>query len=406
MGKGLFNSKVVLNESVKQQMSKWESANVMLSNPPLLCTLYEVNREATSTYMGTLNVSEYVGENSPIRYNKIINYRVISDSELFGPDTKEDFGFQIDTQLNVLLLPGLANPEDNSIIVFNHLPNLYFRLTNSNLSRVMPNTYSQSQLAVHFVGSDPRSQWLEKQVVATYEVEKYNDGAFTISSDVIKKRDHLCEVLDEALETYISTYYDKALGSIAIKTNKDILYDPYLQRFLQKNRVLSDMSMTNFLLTSEEVMLEDKFDLLYKRSFFGRIEKKRALTVASLEYYKYTFMEKSHSWSRLYEFYNTHDIRIITKDEGATKYIIDFSRDETIDNSHTIDSLDDIINMYLNIEDLDKIGTEHFEYLIDMDPEDNYDDMIKYAICIYIMKEKIKSLQGTTKDSNIIQSPK
>ena len=62
--------------------------------------------------------------------------------------------------------------------------------------------------------------------------------------------------------------------------------------------------------------------------------------------------------------------------------------------------------MYLNIEDLDKIGTAHFEYLIDMDPEDNYDDMIKYAICIYIMKEKIKSLQGTTKDSNIIQSPK
>jgi hypothetical protein len=57
-----------------------------------------------------------------------------------------------------------------------------------------------------------------------------------------------------------------------------------------------------------------------------------------------------------------------------------------------VDSLDDIINMYLNIEDLDKIGTGHFEYLIDMDPEDNYDDMIKYAICIYIMKEKIKSL--------------
>ena len=137
--------------------------------------------------MGTLNVSEYVGENSPIRYNKIINYRVISDSELFGPDTKEDFGFQIDTQLNVLLLPGLANPEDNSIIVFNHLPNLYFRLTNSNLSRVIPNTYSQSQLAVHFVGSDPRSQWLEKQVVATYEVEKYNDGAFTISSEPIRR---------------------------------------------------------------------------------------------------------------------------------------------------------------------------------------------------------------------------
>ena len=76
MGKGLFNSKVVLNESVKQQMSKWESANVMLSNPPLLCTLYEVNREATSTYMGTLNVNEYVGENSPIRYNKIINYNI------------------------------------------------------------------------------------------------------------------------------------------------------------------------------------------------------------------------------------------------------------------------------------------------------------------------------------------
>lgn len=402
MKKGLFSSKASINETTKKQMDRWESENVRVAQGrPMLCTAYAVNLEASSVYFGTEDVKEPVGASSPIRYDKIKDFRIIIDSELFGPDTKEDYGWQIDTQLNVLLYPGLANLEDNSIVVFNHMPNLYFIVTNSNLARVMPNTYSSSQLAVHFVSSDPRAKLIENQVVKEWTVEKFNQGTYVMSDAVLKKRSELISILDDALETYIATFYDEKLNSICIKNSQEILYDPYLQRFLQKNKVLSTDNMKDFLLTSKEVILDEKFDILYKRSIYGRVEKKKSIKPDNLVFFSYPFYAESHSWSRLYEFYKEQSIRIVTRIDAARSEDVEY--DDTIyPQPHDVDTLDEIIAIYLS-DDLNNINSNIFDILEDYDLEEDADTIVKFAICLFILKEKIKSLKGRNMDSNIIK---
>lgn len=405
MKKGLFSSTASIDNNTKKQMERWESENVRnAQGKPMLCTVYAVNLESSSVYLGTEDVKEPVGASSPIRYDKIKNFRLIIDSELFGPDTKEDYGWQIDTQLNVLLYPGLANLEDNSIVVFNHMPNLYFIVTNSNLARVMPNTYSSSQLAVHFVATDPRAKLIEKQVIKEWTVEKFNQGTYVMSDAVVKKKNELIEVLDDALETYIATFFDKGLNSMCIKDNANILYDPYLQRFLHKNKVLATDNMKDFLLTSEEVILDEKFDILYKRSIFGRVERAKSIKADSLKFFSYPFYAESHSWSRLYEFHKSHSVRVVTRIDSAR--VEDIVYDNTIHvQPYTINTLDEIIAIYL-AKKLEDIDSSIFDLMEDFDLKYTQEHLVKFAICLFILKSKINSLKERNMDSNIIKEAK
>lgn len=396
--KGLFNSTVELNQNVKKQMKRWENENIRNSATPMLCTLYAVNLEASSVSSGTMDVASYIGVDSPIRYNKIKNFRILVDSEIFGPDTKENWGFEIDSQLNILFYPGLANAEDNSIIVLHNMPNLYFRVTNSNLSRAMPNTYVQSQLTVHFVKNDVDKNYLtlETQVVKNYTLDKYNDGAYVIADEVILKKNELNEVLEDAIDTYNATFFDKSLNSIALKTSNSILYDPYLQHFLHKNKVLATIDYSKFLLTSREVMQDEKFDLLYKRSIFGRIERKKTMKGSAYQFYTYKFYSNAEdlSWSRLYEYFNTHDINIITRIEGA-------SPKDIIPNA--LDPLDIIMDTYLTTPDITNLKSTIFNEIYDFDLDETHEHMVKFALCIFILKQKINSLIGRNMDSNIVE---
>lgn len=398
MAKGLFNSTVAINENVKKSMKRWEDENIRVSNSPVLATLYAVNLEASSVSVGTLDVNSYVGEDSPIRYNKVKNFRLLVDSEIFGPDTKENWGFEIDSQLNVMFYPGLANIEDNSLIVFNNMPNLYFRVTNSNLSRAMPNTYVQTSMTVHFVKNDVDKKYLalENQVVQNYTLDKYSDGSYVISDEIISKKNALEELLDDCLDTYITTFFDKDINSIILKDGTSILYDPYLRHFLHKNRILSDMKFNSFLLTSEEVMLDEKFDSLYRKSIYGRLERKKTLKSSNYEFWSYSFSNLSDelSWSRLYEFYKTYDIRVITRVDGAVS--------NTIPEAGATE-LDTIIYNYMQNSDLNKLNSIIFDTLDDYDIEETHEHMVKFAICIYILKQKINSLIGRTIDNNIIE---
>lgn len=396
--KGLFNSTTAINENIKKSLQRWEDENIRVSNSPVLATLYSINLESSSVSAGTMDVNSYVGPDSPIRYNKIKNFRLLVDSEIFGPDTRENWGYEIDTQLNVLFYPGLANIEDNSILVFNSMPNLYFRVNNSNLSRAMPNTYIQSALSVHFVKNDidKKYLYLENQVVKNYTLDKYSDGSYVISDEVIAKKEELCTLLDECLDLYLTTFFDKDLNSIAIKTSSNILYDPYLQHFLHKNKVLADMNFTSFILTSKEVMPEEKFELLYKKSVYGRLERKKAFKYTSFEFYTYPYSNVSEdlSWSRLYEFYNTHDVNVVSRIECASVYNLpdDITQD-----------LDNIVNLYMITDDLNKMNSSIFDILDDFDLEETFDHMVKFAMCIYILKKKIESLIGRNIDNNIIE---
>jgi hypothetical protein len=53
--------------------------------------------------------------------------------------------------------------------------------------------------------------------------------------------------------------------------------------------------------------------------------------------------------------------------------------------------------------DINKLNSSIFDVLDDFDLEDTYNHMVKFGLCIYILKEKIKSLIARNIDNNIIE---
>lgn len=407
--RGLFQSTKALKKNLEKQSTRWDQSN-LLNNAmaPMLCTAYAVNLEATTLYEGSEEAKQVVGPESPFRFDKINDYRILVDSEIFGPDTKEEYGWQIDSSLNINMYPGSVNLEDKSILVLHSMPGVYFNLTNSNLARVMPNTYSQAQIAVTFTDRDIESvKWLEKQVVNEYTLTKYNQGSFVMTNKSIEKRNTLFDIQEDILETFLAMYYQDDIGGISyrysIESGNVLVYDPYATRFITKNAVTSARGCKIFKLVNDsEVKKDVDFDLKYNKSFFGRLERKKDIAKdLSYKLYGYKKYEKLTTWSRFHELKLDYTVMVVTRDtEAPITELIDYECTHINDPNNS--SLDNIIGTYLHTS-IDDMKTEMFDFLDDFYEERSYSTMVKLLMCMYILEQKIDSIHGRNIDSNIIK---
>lgn len=404
--RGIFKSTEALKANTQKQSEKWNNSNVTLNQmSPCMATVYAVNLEASTVYKGTEDVKDIIGKESPIRFDKVYDYRILVDSEIFGPDTKEEYGFQIDSTLNVNIVPGSVNLEDLSIITLQSMPGIYFKINNSNLSKVLPNAYSQSMLSVMFTSADPdRVASLERQVVNEWTMTKYSQGMYVLNNKVIDKKNALMDIEEDVLETFIALYWNKDIQSVAYKKDDVLTYDPYFIKFLQRNKVLQARDMKIFkLCNSSEVMEDEDFDLFYRRSIFGKLEKKKKILGGKADFYMYSYNTYAEymKWSRFWELKLDYSrIWIISYMKRPKTESITFTPTSLNDKNDS--TLDNIIHAYLN-KDIDEIPTELFNCLYDYYDERSYENMIKLGLCIHILHEKVKSLHGKNMDSNIVE---
>ena len=410
--RGLFQSTVALKKNLEKQSKRWDQSNLLNNQmAPMLCTAYAINLEASTLYEGNETAKMVVGPDSPIRFDKINDYRILVDSEIFGPDTKEEWGFQIDSSLNVNMYPGSVNLEDKSILVLHSMPGVYFNLTNSNLARVMPNTYSQAQLAITFTERDTESvKWLEKQVVNEYTLTRYNQGSYVLTNKAIEKRNTLFDIQEDILETFIAMYYQDDIGGLSYRYQDEsyqntLVYDPYLTKFVTKNRVTSARNCKIFkLLNDYENKKDIDFELKYNKSIFGRLERKKAI-LSVLEYglYGYNLYGDVTKWSRFHELKLDYRVMIMTKNTDAPiKMNIDYNPKDGAINDPSKSNLDNIIATYL-VTDIFDMKSEMFDYLGDFYEDRSYSNMVKIAMCMYILEQKIISIHAKNMDSNIIK---
>lgn len=408
--RGLFQSTKALKKNLQKQSTRWDNSNLLNNQmSPVLCTAYAINLEASTLYEGSEEAKSYVGPDSPFKYDKINDYRILIDSEIFGPDTKEEWGWQIDSSLNVNVYPGSVNLEDKSIIVLHSMPGLYFSFTNSNLARVMPNTYSQAQLAVSFTGRDIEAvTWLEKQVVNEYTLTKYNQGSYVMTNKAISKRDDLFAIQEDILETFLAMYYNADIGGVSFRYtddsgNKQLVYDPYATKFITKNAVTSARSCKIFkLVNAYECKLDEDFELLYNKSIFGRLERRKNITSAlSYNMYSYNLYDEVTKWSRFHELKLDYKIMIVSKDPiNAITGTIDYN--PTSINDPNDSSIDNIIGTFIHTP-VEDIHSGMFEALDDYYDKRSFSNMVKLLMCMFILERKIESLHGRNMDSNIIK---
>lgn len=272
MGKFIeTNEKTFVNNYVQSFITSTDEYSKFQEGSPTFCTYYSVDTRASTADPGLGEVVELIGDESPIRYNRIEDFPLYAMEELIpNLDFDEQMGLATEVEGTALLLPNtiVPNIDDLFLISYAHEQKLY-RVNNIETSSYSSKTFYK----ISFNKENSGTSILDsKQVIDDWKVVYKNIG--TEYKSVIPSKEYL--VLDEVLEfyeklssDYIKYFYDKKLGCFIFngdKVNsivKDLytdqnIYDPKLALFINKHELFID-SRTFLKNIHVESLLEDRY---------------------------------------------------------------------------------------------------------------------------------------------------
>ena len=129
----VFRYEELMNSSIVKYTDDGTSVNV---------TLYHID-DKSSTYSEPFeDVESIIGENSPLRFNKITNFPLMGFDVVSLNLTDSELGIDTDYEGDAVTLPSTLVPKPNDIIVVPILKVLVlFRITSVNYTTLLTNSY-------------------------------------------------------------------------------------------------------------------------------------------------------------------------------------------------------------------------------------------------------------------------
>jgi len=407
--------KDLLNNYFDNYLDTTDKYSKWLQGSPTFVTYYSINLENSTQDRGLNNVSEIVGGESPIKYNKIENFPIYLEGEMnFNTNLEEDAGFDSDSEGNAIILPSTIIPQNDDLIVFDILEKKYiYRIANVEYS----NTSIRKFYKVNFFVTPFDIETLEtRQVTDEYNVIYNNIGTEMdpiVTSKNFSLIDDIDKVLDNLTEKYIKFYYDKKMNSFIYNQDKmnmiihefykdNGIYDPKLALFIKRNNLFINKKtfLKNIYI---ECLLKDR-DLDYEGSIYSLIESNNLdeyiypyfyfmpITESVFMLSQDKFHELVHNRVDIYK--NNFKFKIDKIKSGGftsvdiVKYVKDFHLliDDLPDNEK-------ILIIYLRIRSLEEQNniTEHLEDIVNLSKkikvEKDFYTYFQVPCIIYILKE-------------------
>lgn len=216
---------------------------------PVLVTYYNLNDIMTTTNTGTYTIDQLLGEDSPLRFNKIEDFPVYNLKEIIL-ELEQGEGEVLDTTFDteLIILPNSIKPTEFDFFVYTFKTNrkIVFRVTNIQLGTIRNNDYYKISVSLRDIDSDDNVKSLESQTVESFRTNLdtigTNDNCFIVSS-VYDKMDRIRRIINHITSEYVDMYYSKKFNSVVLCGGLEgeyALYDPYLTQFLINTSVLDN----------------------------------------------------------------------------------------------------------------------------------------------------------------------
>jgi hypothetical protein len=247
-----------------------------LDTNPVPSTYYSINNPESTTEIGTGDVMSYVAEDSPVRYNKILNLPLFSVNAITATITYDETTgtyTEYADQAQVLNQTIQPNPGD-AFIIGSFNPEIIFMITAVGIRAIKGKDH---YIIEYSVVPTSRIKRIENQVTDTYETIYRNIG--TEDKAIIRREDYnlLEQCVDsygKLLDRYLEENYDDDIGYLRTPDNlsDDILgmgTCKYLIKFLTDNRVIYFDEILEMIFAFETPLaFEPKHNRNYNRTFF------------------------------------------------------------------------------------------------------------------------------------------
>lgn len=359
-------------------------------------TYYNQNLNKSTLDPGFKSSYSHLGDNSPIKYNKVNNFFIYGIERISVDLENGEFGLESNgIEGEAIILPNTIVPIPNDYFTINHnSKNLLFKVISVSVNTV-ENGSNFYKIDYKLDALDNKD--IEKQCEDEFEMIVKNVG--TQYNTVIRKSDYnyidRVEVILERLKIYYcDLFYSDRVQAFILNHNNKYFYDPYLTEFLSKNGIVNDGS--KFLHVAHQTYIHNTFSLDYDKTFFRLIENRNLKFKPRIQSQADIVNEYlSILCTRAEDYYK---IQYIGSDSNPNKFVIQnfdldlieriYKKELYSDNNY----LNIIIKYFNNIE----IEPEDIDTIQDIDFESNISLFYNIPILIYILEYNVKSILRTS----------
>ena len=402
-----INKSTYINNNIEiYAQNKIGQYSKFLNKNPIYLTYYSINLQQTTADMGTGSIESEIGENSPIRFNKILEFPVYSFPTINPDITFDESGYDVELDLTgIVILPNTIKPMVSDYIIFK-IPGvdkeLLFRINNVNYNTIQSNDFYLIDIDIKDIGTNLESTMVN-QVVETYQTIFDNigtqDKCFLLVEDV-EKALGVVKIYNELLSLYKNIFYNKECDSFVLYNNllyPDIwFYDPYITKFINDSNIYFTPNSTNSLILTINTVVPRDFENQFSKTLLSAVLNRSIDFLNTYTYYFQTSISKPYSPFVLNDidcnqsnllFYNTKLVpeEVTDYNEG---YIADYYSVELIEQikSGTLlseDYLDNIIFNYLTGNNI----TIDKSLLLNYGFSDNIKTYMYLPVILYIIRQ-------------------
>jgi hypothetical protein len=371
MGK-FVEEKAIIEKYLDNFVNQTYDYSRFIEGSPTFVTYYSKDILASTEDVTLGGITELVGTESPIKYNKIENFPLygIDSALLPALEFDEQDGLNTTIEGEAIILPSTIKPLPNDYFVIGYYTDVYmFKISNVETDW----TGNRNLYKVSYYLSGDKAQTLEeRQVTENYKVVYENIGKEAKS--VIKESDFLLlekidDGYDRLVKFYTKFYYNKSYNTFLYK---DILYDNLLMDFINKNSLF--IKTRTFLknIKIEPLLKIDMDDFFnYDGSLFNAVEEKSKEQLLDFKFYS-TYINDRTSIFNLFK--NKYSVRVIKYGEDDVEEVFNVFPEDFITSI--------INNTPYDVTTQD--GYEFFNFIIDY----LNNSLVKENLTEYVNKEK------------------
>ena len=254
----------------------------ILSNPyyvynnysPTVVTYYNINKNETTLDYSMKTSYAYIGEKSPIRYNKIKQFLLYGIEKIqLNLDNGEQGLESQDITGEFYILPNTIIPSAGDFFLINQLEEKFLFVVESVNKDTMDNDANFYKISYRL--EQFKDKEIQDQVVKEYIFSLNNsDGSISTLLEestyvTIQSLESLCVYLEE---TFMTLFYNERVQTFTYKVNGRNMYDEFMIEFIIRNKLMSNMS--KYIYVDHKTALYPLFPIDYKHSIFYNFEEK------------------------------------------------------------------------------------------------------------------------------------
>lgn len=376
-----LNEKEIVNNHVNDYCNRVTEVAKYIQGSPTFTTYYSKNYKASTEDVGLKAVHEIVGMESPIKYDKILDFPIYNVGEMpveVSTD-EEELGTDTTIEGEGVILPecGISPQIDDIFVISYDQRKLPFRVTD-----VQYSDFTTTQLyKISFTFTRWNLEILEEHQIANEYYTRFdqigkNNGTVVLEKSIATMINNLKEKKNELMSSYAELYYNSDLNTFVLRKCENVIYDNLLMEFIRKHSIFIEKKTFMKNIRIEPLI---KFDILsyhlYEDSIFNDIDEDRYRAWAlNPEYMTFQLLDNSTPVT----------IFGVYKYNYPVVYNMMLSKEKVDPNSRLLE-LDDRVKRYmLFLKELPKM--EENQSKKETELKDLVEDFLDYSFSSYNIK--------------------